>query len=336
METEQGPQGGDAAAPELVCVGESMVMFVPEPPLPISASATYRPTVAGAESNVAAFGAALGVRTTWVSRVGDDQFGRYVVNELTGHGVDVGYVEPDLHRPTGVAFKEPSPAGTRVTYFRHGSAASAMDEKTAEMVRSLRGRALHLSGITPALSDSCQALVQELVEHRDSGSTVSFDVNWRPKLWRNRDPGILLQLARASDIVFVGHDEAQALWGVTAAADVRRLLPEPPMVVVKQGAVGATAFVGKEAVFVPAFDMRVVEPVGAGDGFAAGFLAGTLRDLDLRERLRLGTIVASSALRVPSDVGPLPPPANIEALLGLTDDEWRDARFGPFAGQVEE
>lgn len=315
--------------PDLVCAGESMIMFVPDPSLPMSDATRYRPTVAGAESNVAAFAAALGLRAAWVSRVGDDPFGDYLVRHLGERGVDVRFVERDRALPTGVAFKELSSDGTSVAYFRRGSAGSAMGEQAAGTVRRLAAGLVHLSGITQALSESCEALVVGLTSNRPPGSTISFDVNWRPSLWNERDPSVVLDVAREADIVFVGQDEAEDLWGVRNIEDVRRFLPEPTIVVVKQGAVGATAFSGGEPVFVSSLGVDVVEPVGAGDAFAAGFLVGTRRGLDMRGRLRLGTIVAAAALRVSSDVGPLPPADVIETLLALDKEEWQRARLEP-------
>jgi 2-dehydro-3-deoxygluconokinase len=210
-----------------------------------------------------------------------------------------------------------------------------MGEGTRQVVRSLAPRLVHVTGITAALSDSCQAMVRSLVEDRTAGSSVSFDVNWRPALWSDRDPEVLLAAARASDIVFVGLDEAQALWRVADVRAVRRMLPEPGVLVVKQGAAGATAFDGDEEVFVPSLDVDVVEPVGAGDALAAGFLAGLLRGLPVKKALRLGTIVAGSALRVTADVGPLPAMAQIEPLLDASDQVWRNATLEPVGAERE-
>jgi 2-dehydro-3-deoxygluconokinase len=336
MQASPGLHPNGTEAFDLVSVGETMLMFVPDPPQPLDGRVRYRPTVAGAESNVAAFAAALGVRSAWVSRVGDDQFGRHVLQELTGRGVDVCRVERDPRRPTGVAFKELSSDGTRVRYFRRGSAASAMGEGAEQVVRSLHTRLVHVTGITAALSDSCQALVQRLMTDRPAGRTVSFDVNWRPALWTDRDSAVLLTVARASDVVFVGLDEAQALWGVTDVRAVRRMLPEPRVLVVKQGAEGATAFHGDEEVFVPSLEVDVVEPVGAGDALAAGFLVGLLRQLSVKQALRLGTIVAGSALRVTADVGPLPSRTQIEPLLEASDRAWRNATLEPVGTERED
>ena len=335
MTSTRQPTGSDPAGLDLVCAGETMVMFVPDPPGPVTAAMAYRPTVAGAESNVACFAAQLGVRSAWVSRLGDDAFGHFVLDQLRGFGVQVEQVERDACHPTGIAFKEIAASGTRVSYYRTGSAASRMDAQVAQSVHGLGARVVHLSGITAALSPSCEDLLRRLVRDRSEGSLVSLDVNWRPTLWTDADPGVLLDVARNADVVFVGEDEAADVWGVDGAASVRELLPEVPRLVVKQGGMGATAFVGDRRTFVPALQVDVVEQVGAGDAFAAGFLVGVLRDLPVKLCLRLGTITAAAALRVPSDVGPIPSPCVVDHLMALHDDDWGSARVGALEADLE-
>ncbi|WP_051572351.1 sugar kinase [Cryptosporangium arvum] len=278
---------------DVVCVGESMALVTPDPPGPLAAGGPMRLDVAGAESTVASYLAQLGARVAWVSAVGADPLGELVVARVGSYGVDVSHVVVDGSAPTGVFFKNPGAAGTTVHYYRAGSAASRLGPSTLPAAR-----VVHLSGITPALSSSCARLVEAALE---TGFT-SFDVNYRPGLWPvERAAPVLAALARRADVVFVGLDEAQTLWGVRTAADVRELLPEPGRVIVKDGAVGAYS----DAEFVPAPAVEVVEPVGAGDAFAAGYLFGLVRDAPEAERLRLGHRVAGAALRVTGDVAEL-------------------------------
>jgi 2-dehydro-3-deoxygluconokinase len=153
--------------------------------------------------------------------------------------------------------------------------------------------------VTPALSPSCAALVDRLMSER----RCSFDVNYRPGLWTvARAAPVLSELAQRAEIVFVGLDEAQTLWGVSTAHDVRSLLPGPSTLVVKDGAIGATSFHAEGVAFVPAPPADVVEAVGAGDAFAAGYLAGLLGGVAENDRLALGHRVAAAALGVPGDM----------------------------------
>jgi 2-dehydro-3-deoxygluconokinase len=165
---------------------------------------------------------------------------------------------------------------------------------------------------------------------------ISFDVNHRPALWPDDATAatVLRELADRADIVFVGLDEAQELWGADLQPDgVRRLLAGPRILVVKDGGRAAHAFSAEDGseveveveCTVPALPTDVVEPVGAGDAFAAGFLAGLLRGDDLRRALRLGHITAASALKVTGDHGPLPDAVTIERLLGAADGDWVNA-----------
>lgn len=306
----------------LVCVGETMVAMVPEPGEPLARAGRLRVEVAGAESNAAMYLADHGVAVRWVSAVGDDPFGERVVAEVAACGVDVGGVRIDAERPTGVMVKSPGQQCTRVHYYRRGSAASALgpDLLDDEAVRT--AGLLHLTGVTAALSASCRDLVDAALR---GPRPVSFDVNHRPALWSDGSaPGVLHDLANRAELTFVGLDEAQALWGadLADAADVRALLPGPGILVVKDGAHAATAFYGTAAHTVPARAVEVVEPVGAGDAFAAGFLTGLLRGEPPVRALRLGHLTAGAALRVTGDHGPLPDRARIERLLDATEARW--------------
>ena len=294
---------------DVVCVGESMALVTPDPPAPLALGGPMRLDVAGAESTVACYLAMLGARVAWASRVGADPLGELILSRLGSYGVDTSLVEIDPSAPTGVFFKDPG-VRTRVYYYRAGSAASRLGP---DLLPSLSGDLVHLSGITPALSASCAELVEQLLA---SPSTVSFDVNYRPPLWSPAEAGpVLRRLASRADVVFVGLDEAQTLWGIAGPDDVRGLLPSPEIVVVKDGAAGAYSYGPSGTVFVPARTVDVVEPVGAGDAYAAGYLYGLLHDLPEAARLRLGHLVAGVALRVTGDVGVLPPTGELLELL---------------------
>lgn len=246
-----------------------------------------------------------------------------------------------------------------VAYYRAGSAASAMSVENVDLSAVRAGRVLHLSGITAALSDTCLSLLRELTAPGADRPLVSFDVNHRAGLWRDADdPRVLLELARGADIVFVGEDEAEEAWEVTGGpAAIRAVLPDPSVLVVKQGGKGATAFVSDAAewgpvaprggaahrcspaplgrsqspssIFVPALAVDVVATTGAGDAFAAGFLSATLRELPLRDCLRHGHLWAAAALTTPGDLAAPPARAHADRLAAAGDDTWGTLRLGP-------
>ncbi len=237
---------------DVVTLGESMVAFLPTRPGRLADVPSFERAIGGAESNVACVLAALGHSTRWVSRVGADGFGDHLVARIAGYGVDTGSVRTDPARPTGVYFRTAADRATdahEVAYYRAGSAASAMSVTGTDLTAVRAGRVLHLSGITAALSPQCLELMRELTAPRPGRPLISFDVNHRPGLWAAADgAGVLLELARAADVVFVGEDEAEHTWGVTGGpAAIRALLPEPALLVVKQAERGATAFTRDDA-----------------------------------------------------------------------------------------
>ncbi|CAM5421526.1 Sugar kinase OS=Streptomyces alboniger OX=132473 GN=CP975_22395 PE=3 SV=1 [Streptomyces alboniger] len=326
------------AAVDVVALGESMVTFLPARPGRLADVPSFDRGIGGAESNVVCALAAAGHSTRWVSRVGADGFGDHLVEAIGRYGVDTSAVGRDPHRPTGIYFRTADDRDTdthEVVYYRAGSAASAMSPASVDEAALASGRVLHLSGITPALSADCLDLVTRLcARHPDRAPLVSFDVNHRPGLWReagDRAPGVLLDLARGADLVFVGEDEAAAAWGVTGGPEaVRAALPEPGTLVVKQGSRGATVFRHGEApVFQAALSVDVVAPVGAGDAFAAGFLSATLRGLPAARRLRHGHLMAAAALTVPGDLATPPARAHADRLADLDDSAWETLRLGP-------
>ena len=297
-----------AGPPAIVCVGETMALITPTGSA-LAEADTATIGIAGAESNVSAGIVAAGHRAAWASRLGDDPLGERVASELERRGVEL-WVERDEDAPTGVMFKDPGIESSSVYYYRRGSAASRMEPGflTPEQLDGVR--IVHTTGITPALSTSCRQTVDQLFsDARTAGAIVSFDVNDRRPLWSREDAAeTLARLANAADITFVGRDEAERIWGTVTPAEIRTFLSRCALLVVKDGDVGATAFDGDaESVFVPAPVVDVVEPVGAGDAFASGFLAATLDGADLAARLSAGHAAAERVLTIAADLPPLVP-----------------------------
>ena len=184
-------------------------------------------------------------------------------------------------------------------YYRSGSAAAAMDagflDRPAVRNRLVGAELVHTTGITAAISTTAAALLDRLAALRDTlGFTLSVDLNWRPALWRDTDPAPLWRLLRAADVVLIGADEAMLFAGTSDPARLRELLGPRSTIVLKSDAHVALALEpdGRRTE-VPALTVDVVEPVGAGDAFAAGYLAGTLQGLPMEQRLRLGHLMCS-------------------------------------------
>ncbi|WP_240665894.1 sugar kinase [Agromyces sp. LHK192] len=285
---------------ELLTIGESMAL-VASTSGELSEGAPLTLGVGGAESNVAIGAAALGIHATWSSRVGADPLGELVVESIRRRGVDTTHVEVDPARSTGLMVKQSAPTGSKVLYYRAGSAASALSPHSLDRLPATR--VVHMSGITAALSSSARELVAQVTAGALAPAVASFDVNFRPALWPSRDDAapVLLALAQSAHIVFVGRDEAEALWGTPTAEAIRELLPDVAHLVVKDGAIEAVEFAGLETTRLPAQVVEVVEPVGAGDAFAAGWLAAWIRGEDASARLAAGHTGAAAVLRSPFD-----------------------------------
>jgi 2-dehydro-3-deoxygluconokinase len=298
-----GHPAGSDGRPLVACFGETMAQLSPLLPGSLESADALSLNVAGAESTVALYLAHLGHRVAWVSRLGMDPFGARIKTILATSGVDTHWVDYDPDRSTGVYFKDPAAAGTAVYYYRAGSAASAMSPLLLSESLMVSIGLVHITGITPALSTNSAKMTSELFRRRKEHSyTISFDVNHRPQLWGDRKAAEeLLGFANQADLVFVGLDEAEALWGTRTAEDVRALINSPAELIVKDGAVGATAFTTSGTIFEPACEVEVVEPVGAGDSFAAGYIHEKLSGSDHHRMLQTGHRFAAAALRTTAD-----------------------------------
>ncbi|HJV98909.1 MAG TPA: sugar kinase [Arthrobacter sp.] len=321
-------EGTPAGTPPILCLGETMVLLTPDEGR-LAKNSHLGIHVGGAESNVAAGIAHLGHDVEWISRLGNDPFGHIIADFLRSRGVCLDRVQVDPERPTGIYFKDREPEASRVYYYRAGSAASALSPGDSALLALEQRTLCHVSGITAALSPSANNLLQHiLIDHKVPDVLISFDVNYRPALWPLQAAAKrLLELARHADIVVVGRDEAQGLWGTERAEDVREILPDVPHLVVKDAGIEAVHFTGGTVTRQAALAAEVVEPVGAGDAFAAGYLSGFMRGFDTPRALRLGHLMAGLTLQHVSDLPVLPAPEDIVAVSGLDGHDWTAIRL---------
>jgi len=303
--------------PKVVTAGETMALLLPQGAGRLRHAPTVEVRVGGAESNVAIALARLGVPAGWASWLGDDALGDLVAARLRGEGVDTRQVKR-VAAPTGLYVRERLPNQMRVYYHRNGSAASMMGRMAFDPDYLDGARYLHVTGITPALSTSCQEFVSWVVaEARSRGLKVSFDVNYRARLWeaelaRSYVESVLPEV----DVLFVGADEAEALWGESGRDLVARLHQlGPSEVILKQGADGSTGCIDGEWLSCRAIDVEVVDPVGAGDAFAAGYLAASLWGLGPSERLEIGNAMGAYSMLSLGDYEGLPGRAELESFM---------------------
>jgi 2-dehydro-3-deoxygluconokinase len=306
---------------DVITIGESMVQLTPARTGRLRHATQFERFVAGAASNVAIGLTRLGHSTGWVSRVGAGEFGACVKAAIRGEGVDVSTVVSDSEVPTGLYFKERRRSSTtRMHYYRTDSAGSRLAPKDIDPEYIGNTEYVHLTGILPALSPTCRETTWTVLRTaRDRDVRVSFDPNFRPALWTEPEARDVLQdMVPHIHLISTGTDEATLLTGKKAPEEAARSLLEmgTDQVVIRLEEEGALAIdeVG-EIVREPALPVEVVEPVGAGDAFTAGFLSGQLRGKDLTTSLRIGNVLGGLATTAPGDVEALPTWEEVRAHL---------------------
>jgi 2-dehydro-3-deoxygluconokinase len=301
--------------PSVVTAGETMVLGVPARQGRLRHAPSLELKIGGAESNLAIALSRLGISAGWVSLLGDDEPGRLVLDRIRGEGVDTSRVRLLQDHPTGLYLREQVGPAVRVYYYRQGSAASTMAPGAFDPEYLEGTTFLHLTGITPALSAECRDFV--LWAAREGGARVSFDVNYRSKLWSPEEARDLVEeMLPHTDLLFVGAEEARALWGRDDETLVRELAGAGPgEVVLKRGNKGSLALVGDLTIAQPAFRVEEVDPVGAGDAFDAGYLAGHLWNLEAEERLRVANAMGALCVATLGDYEGLPDREELQSFL---------------------
>jgi 2-dehydro-3-deoxygluconokinase len=293
---------------EITTLGEAMIVMDPLSRGPLRHIGTFAKRIGGAELNVAVGLSRLGHRAGWAGRLGDDEFGEEILAFFRGEGVDVTEVSVDPDAPTGLYFKERRALDQlRVYYYREGSAASRMRFEDLDADYLLSGQLLHLTGITPALSESCRDLTERLItEANERRISVSFDANVRWRLFGELDPQeVLAPLVARADLLFLSEEEATLLVGGSEPKSIRREGLNARTVVV-HGAEGAFALEGDDIVEMESYPVEPVDVVGAGDAFVAGFLSGRLRGWSTEDCLRLANACGACAATVPGDAESMP------------------------------
>jgi 2-dehydro-3-deoxygluconokinase len=313
---------GNATA-DVLTVGEAMALLIAQTHGPLDTVAGFTRAAAGAELNVAVGLARLGLRVAYLTRLGDDSFGRYLRRFMDGEGIDTRLVAIDAGHPTGFMLKSLAVDGQdpAIEYHRKGSAASHMGPEAA--ADGLAGaRHLHLSGVCPGVSAPMRELAFHLARRaRQAGRSISFDPNLRPSLWPSEAVMVdtLNALAALADWVLPGLAEGERLTGRSGAAGVADfyLARGASLVVIKLGPQGASWFArdgsrGQAAgIAVP----RVVDTVGAGDGFAVGLVSALLEGLPVADAVARANAIGARVVGFPGDSDGLPTRAELAQCL---------------------
>ncbi|HHX60455.1 MAG TPA: sugar kinase [Epulopiscium sp.] len=307
---------------EVMLIGEPIVILTANELGNIQEVTNFTRSIAGAEINVAIGLTNLNHPVSYVTKLGGDPFGQYIENFLNDKGIDTSYVSYNNKVSTAFQLKGKTEDGDpEVVYFRKGSAASHLSKEDVAPV-SLEGiKLIHITGIPPALSKGSREAIYEMIKKaKDAGIFITFDPNIRPTIWDTKEEmiSVMNDIASKCDMILPGISEGKILTGSDDPEKIADfyLSMGAKIVVIKLGAEGAFVKTGNESYKVPGFKVdKVVDTVGAGDGFAVGVLSGVLEGLTLRDAVTRGNAIGSLQVMVQGDNEGLPTHETLEKYL---------------------
>lgn len=298
---------------DVITIGDALITFNPSSTGPMRYVPTFERKVGGAELNVAIGCSRLGLKTGWISRLGSDEFGRYIYNFVRGEGIDVSQVELVDGYPTSLNFKEILEDGSgRTFYYRSNSPTTALTVDSLDETYVKEAKVLHVTGVFPAVdpAKNVELVKQAILLAKKHGLLVSFDPNIRLKLWTKEEAkAALLQFLPYVDILLTGQEEADLLLGVSEPKEIIEKSKEFGIsyVAIKQGDKGSIGYHNGQTIEAPPVKVKkVVDTVGAGDGFDCGFIYGVLQQWSLEKTLQFANTIGSMVVSVSGDNEGLP------------------------------
>lgn len=312
---------------DLVTIGESMVVLTSTKQGYMRYNTHFERSFAGSEMNVAAGISRMGHQAGWISKVGEDEFGKALKAFASSEGIDVSQVTAVNSNKTGLMFKEYIRENKmKIAYYREHSAASTLSVVDVNEDYLKSARYLFISGITPLLSDSCYEAVMHSIDiAKKNDVIVVFDPNIRKKLWTfNESRHKFFEILKLSDVFLPGLVEAEILFNtrdVETLADL--ILKEgPELTVIKLGAKGAYYATKDQRDYVKGFKVeRVVDAVGAGDAFTAGLVTGFIENLSLKESVVRANAFGAIVTQVKGDIEGIPAVEDLRHFLNDNDED---------------
>ncbi|MFU0782572.1 MAG: Sugar or nucleoside kinase, ribokinase family [Thermoanaerobacterium thermosaccharolyticum] len=307
---------------EVLLVGEPMALFIAEEEGTLDRVNKFTKALAGAEANVAIGLSRLGHTVKYITRLGNDPFGKYIYEKLLEENIDVSSIKFTDEYPTGFMIKSKTSEGDPdIFYFRRGSAASHVTPDDIDCdVSQLKH--IHITGITAALSnDTLDTLYRMIQIGKENGIRISFDPNIRKSLWKSEDEMVstLNDIAFKCDIVMPGIKEGFILTGSENPDDIADyyLNKGVKTVIIKIGDKGAYVKTKDESFTVSGYKVeKVVDTVGAGDGFATGVISGLLEGLTLKDAVKRGNAIGAIIIMSPGDNDGLPDREALDKFMG--------------------
>lgn len=297
---------------DVITIGDAMIAMCPREKGPIIFSDTFKRKVGGAEINVAIGCARLGLKTGFISRFGNDDFGKYILKTIRGEGIDISEIKLVDEYQTSVYFREVlSDGSSRSFYYRENSPTSTMkcEELNEEYFRA--AKILHITGVFPSINKNNKDIILEAIKlAKKNNLIISFDPNIRLKMWTKKEAKIYIEkVLPYVDIILVGDEEIEILLGDTTIENAIKTFHGYGIrkVVIKKGSKGAVASDGNSIYELDAIKPKaLVDTVGAGDGFAAGFLTALCENKTFEKCVEFGNAVGSLVVGVEGDNEGLP------------------------------
>lgn len=307
---------------DVITIGDAMVVFEPVSTGPMRFVNSFEKKIGGAELNFAIGCARLGLKSGWISRLGNDEFGKFIRNFVRGEGIDISQVKLMDGYPTSLNFKEMMEDGSaRTFYYREKSPTLTMTPGDLDETYFENAKILHITGIFPAIDAKNIAIIDKAISlAKKHGLKISFDPNIRLKLWSKEEAKIALaNILPNVDILLAGDEEMDIILGVS---DPKKIIEKSKelgisYIAVKQGDKGSVGYFNNELIEAPPVKPRkVVDTVGAGDGFNAGVIYGILRDFPLKKTLEFANTIGSMVVSVAGDNEGLPYYEDVQMALG--------------------
>lgn len=314
---------------EVITIGEPLVTFASkDADKTLSDAINFHKILGGAELNVAIGVKRLGHSVDYISQVGTDPFGEFVIKEIKGHKVGTQYISEDSNHWTGHQLKQLVTSGDPATFnYRKGSAASHLTSDIINKIDLDDVKVAHMSGIFPAISDTAETTFRVLMNRLvEKNIFITFDPNLRPPLWKNEQVmrDTINDLAQDADVVLPGIEEGKILMGSEDPEEIANFYLKgrrTKTVIVKIGPKGAFVKNSDGTSFtVKGFKVdNVVDTVGAGDGFALGVITALLEGKELKSAVLRGNAVGALQVQTPGDNDGYPTPIELEEFYKKED-----------------
>ncbi|WP_336045731.1 sugar kinase [Solibacillus ferritrahens] len=310
---------------DIITIGDGMITFDPTAKGPLRFVHQFERKIGGAELNVVIGCARLGAKAGWISRLGKDEFGRHILNTVRGEGIDISEVKLMEHYATSLNFKEIQESGDSKTfYYRQNSPTETLTVESLPLDYIKNTKILHVSGVFPAITEQNREVILKAIQFaKESGVKVALDPNIRLKLWsKEQARKTLTQYLPYVDYLLTGREELEMLFDTKEDTELFSHIEKYNFehVIVKEGAKGASYYENKKWNIVPGFPVsKVVDTVGAGDGFGAAFLYGKLQGWNIEKIMQIANAVGAMVVQVQGDNEGLPYFEEVEMFLGKRD-----------------